>query len=295
MNKNVVFILLGAFFIAMIVAMIIRSAFSSSSNGDTNVEVSKILVANKSISIGRTLTKDDVRWQTWPKDALFKGVIKESDQKDPDKLAIYGQKIRRSIEKGEPISLRAIIKESEGHSFIASSLGAGMRAVSIPVSAASSAGGFIRPGDRVDVILTYSPRFSGEAKNYSQRTVQRYASQTVLSNVKVLAIDQKSTKSKSDDEKAKPGKTITLEVSKKDAEVIYLSLEMGEMSLALRGLGEKDGVKLSKTKNLTTDANVSDVIKSVTRKQRKASVNTNSIRVYNGRNAQDVIVRAAEQ
>lgn len=272
--------------------MAVRSSFKKPPEGTTAIEMTEILVSTKRIPIGEEVKKEKTKWQKWPEDALFKGVIIKSKQKDPEKLEIYGEKVRRSIEKGEPITTNAIIKESAGKSFLAASLDKGMRAVSIPVSAANSAGGFIQPGDRVDIILTHTPRFRGEARTYAETTVQRYASQTILSNVKVLAVDQKAKKS-GDDDKVKPGKTVTLEVDKKGAEVLALALEMGDLSLALRSLGDSNETPtVNKLKELTTDAEVSDVIKAVIDKQKKATVNTNVIRVYNGRDAKDMTVRS---
>ncbi len=291
MNKNVIFIIVGAVLAAIIVSMAVRSAVKNPQDASSAVEVTEILVASNKISIGKEVKKEDVKWQKWPKDALFKGIIEKSKQKDVENLKIYGQKVRRTIEKGEPVTMGAVIKESAGRSFLAASLGEGMRAISIPVSAVSSAGGFIQPNDRVDVILTHSPKFKGDAKIYAETTVQRYASQTILSNIKVLAIDQK-TKKNSNDDKVKPGKTATLEVDKKGAEILALAMKMGELSLSLRNLGDiEDNSNKNTRQNLTTDTEISDVIKAVINKQKKAAISTNVIRVYNGREAQDITVR----
>jgi pilus assembly protein CpaB len=110
---------------------------------------------------------------------------------------------------------------------MAATLGDGKRAVSIPISAESGAGGFILPNDRVDVILTR------EVENETQRT---FRSQTLLNDVRVLAIDQ--VLRQDDDQEYVVANTATLELSLGQSELLAQAQANGELSLALRGLGD---------------------------------------------------------
>jgi pilus assembly protein CpaB len=109
-------------------------------------------------------------------------------------------------------------------------LSAGMRAVSTEISAETGAGGFILPNDRVDVILT---RSSG---SQSKGGGDNFVSETILRNVRVLAIDQ--TVQEKDGQKVVVGKTTTLELSARQTETLVLSRRRGNLSLALRSLAD---------------------------------------------------------
>ena len=106
----------------------------------------------------------------------------------------------------------------------------GMRAVSTKISPETGAGGFILPNDRVDVILTK------KEKNESIGGSETFNSETILANVRVLAIDQ--TVKEEDGRQVVVGKTATLELAPEQAEVLTLAEQMGEMSLALRSLAD---------------------------------------------------------
>jgi pilus assembly protein CpaB len=108
---------------------------------------------------------------------------------------------------------------------MAATLAPGMRAVSIGISTESSAGGFILPNDRVDVILTEQ---LGDAHQFHARTI--------LNDVRVLAVDQTYKEDK--DQKVVLAKTATLELTPKQAEAVERSQSSGTISLSLRGLGD---------------------------------------------------------
>ena len=289
MNKNVIFIIFGALVVSILVALIVQSSLKKD-DGAAAIDMAEILVAKKRIAVGQRLKAEDAEWQKWPKEAIYKGTIERSKQEDEEKLAVYDKIVRRSIEKGQPVSTHAIIKQSQAHNFLAASLGEDMRAFSVPVSAASSVGGFVRPGDRVDVLVTFRPRFSGATRDIAALAVERYATQTILQNVRVLAVDQRAKEAEDDSKKKiKPGKTVTLEVDRKGAEELALAVELGELSLALRKLGEKEITPESKT--LTTDKSVADIYKLVKSIESRSRVSTGTVRLYNGRQVENVIVR----
>jgi pilus assembly protein CpaB len=289
MNKNVLMIMGGALAVAIIVAMIVQSKLGGSHEKATGVE---ILVANKKLLQGEKIKADDVRWQAWPEDALFTGVIRRSEQKDEKKLAVYDAPLRRIVEAGEPITEQVTITDAKGGSnYLAAAIAPGMRAVSVGVKAETAVSGFVGPGDFVDVILSYQPKMNGELQQYSGGIVQTFATETILSNVKVLAVDQ-DVKGDERDPKAS-AKTVTLEVSKTGAETLYLAQTMGSISLSLRHLGEKDTASDQKP-SITTDMSRSAVIKRVEKIRNEEKTSSDTVRVYSGNSIQNVPVRAGQ-
>jgi pilus assembly protein CpaB len=230
---------------------------------------------------------------------------------DKKTTEILEGRLSRNVQKGEPILKSALISETRGN-FVAATLGKGMRAVAINVKAANMVGGFATPGDYVDVILTYkkSIKYEGpdnpDIENMIERNLDSYATETVLQNVKVLAVDQSTSmvgggggsggegekKKKDKDGKVKVGKTVTLEVDIKGAEVLALSSRMGDLSLALRGIGD-DRIITEKVP-VTTDARITNIFDEVLEEIRKTQVNSGQVsqivRIYRGEKVEDLPV-----
>jgi pilus assembly protein CpaB len=143
------------------------------------------------------------------------------------KQPFIGAVVREPIAAGEPITARKIVRAGES-GYLAVVLAAGKRAMSIPVTVDSGAGGFILPGDRVDVILSRKLDTGGPNS--------LFVSQTVLRNMKVLAIDQTTQTEK--DAAAVIGATATLEVSGDEAETLAVSKQAGTLSLTLRSYAD---------------------------------------------------------
>ncbi|MBU2396371.1 MAG: Flp pilus assembly protein CpaB, partial [Alphaproteobacteria bacterium] len=137
---------------------------------------------------------------------------------------------------GEPIVSRKIVRAGDS-GYMAAYLEPGMRAMAIRVTVETAAGGFILPGDRVDVLLTRETTLSNMGAQEGDRS--KFASSTVMQNIKVLAIDQ-STRA-GDDEQAVVGATATLEVGPRDAEALALAKSEGELSLVLRSYADTGG------------------------------------------------------
>ena len=176
------------------------------------------------------------------------------------------------------------------------------------MSASSSVGGFARPGDYVDVILTYDVRVDNRSQDQARSFVRRHASETVLRNIRVMAVDQDA---KEADREAKIGKVVTLEVTPEGAEVLALSLEMGDISLALRRLGSNVQEEEGSDFTPTTDVGISKTLQrlnnmsgdmagapspmpmadqeQVVRPQRDYGATTN-IRVYSGGKSERITV-----
>ncbi|NBW07188.1 MAG: Flp pilus assembly protein CpaB [Caulobacteraceae bacterium] len=151
------------------------------------------------------------------------------------KADYIGSVVREPILAGEPIVARKIVRAGDS-GYLAAYLEPGMRAMAIRVTVETAAGGFILPGDRVDVLLTRQTSLSN-LDNAGQDS--KFASSTVMRNIKILAIDQ--TTRAGDDEQAVVGATATLEVGPADAEALALAKSEGELSLVLRSYADTAG------------------------------------------------------
>src|SRR3954469_6032398 len=184
--------------------------------------MSEVLVASTNLSPGQALTTEQVRWEKWPSSTVDPSFITH-DAAVKEEDIVKGSVVRAMILPGQPITKTAIV-HGDASGFMAATLGEGMRAISIAISVDSGAGGFILPNDRVDVILTRKPE-GGQSKGFAK---------TILSNLRVLAVDQTYRQEK--DTRTVFGKTATVEVSPEQAELIAAAAQSGVLSLSLRPL-----------------------------------------------------------
>ncbi len=195
---------------------------------EPQIVTDEVLVAARDLQVGAKVTPGDMRWQTWPTEALASGYVVK-DQTPDAMISMQGALVRSAMMRGEPITNGKVI-DTTSAGFMAARLGKGMRAVSVSISPETGAGGFILPGDRVDVIVTH------ESRNDTGRD-SIVVSDTVLANVRVLAIDQAFGEANDDTgEKIAVGKTATLELTPKQAETLARSQAMGDLWLSLRSL-----------------------------------------------------------
>jgi pilus assembly protein CpaB len=188
------------------------------------IELVEVLIANTDIPMGNALAEADVRWQQWPSGAVMgQFVLKRGNN---DKREILGTLARASFVAGEPIVKSKLATPGQG--FLSSILPAGMRAISLEISAENGAGGFILPNDRVDLLLTRRETLPGATVSF--------ISETVMTNIRVLAIDQRVQEQNG--QKAVVGRTATLELTPEQAETLAVSRQMGSISLALRSLAD---------------------------------------------------------
>jgi pilus assembly protein CpaB len=192
----------------------------------------QILVAAKDVTAGHLLDPTLVRWQPWPEKAMMTTFINNKAEPDVAK-AIAGAVVRMPLSAGQPITEASIVRAG-GAGFMAATVTAGMRAIGVPVTAETSAGGFILPNDRVDVVLTR--QLPSEGKSFE--------SITILSDVRVLAVDQTAHQGK--DQETVIGKTATLELTEKQSELVTRAQQSGVLSLALRSIGDSDGMPIAK-------------------------------------------------
>jgi pilus assembly protein CpaB len=209
--------------------------------------MSQVLVASRDLPIGTRLSAADMRWQDWPQEALNATFVTSGPAAPPAKgaakivktataaaeqiasggapmQAFEGALVKEPIAAGEPMTARKIVRGGEG-GYMAVVLHPGMRAISIPVSTETGAGGFILPGDRVDVM---------QAK--ANEGNKGFTTQVLLSDVRVLAIDQATEPAK--DATSLVGAVATLEVAADAAQLVAQAKAQGEIILALRSYAD---------------------------------------------------------
>ena len=194
------------------------------------IELVEVLTAATDITLGTSLTAEHFGWQQWPSAAAAAGYIKRDERPEADS-ELVGAVARSSFLPGEPITEGKIAIAGKG--FMSSILPKGFRAFATRISAETSAGGFILPKDRVDVILT-------------EDNDKGISSETILQNVKVLAIDQ--TFEEKDGEMVVVGETATLELLPSQSEVLASAQRQGNLSLVLRSLEDAKGDEVAEDK-----------------------------------------------
>jgi pilus assembly protein CpaB len=235
-------ILISLFLLSVVAlgAILWRNANVSSTAVANSVQQPKtmVLAAAQALRTGTLLRAEDVHWLDWS-DAVPAGAMVRPSQQDraaqPDAdlqalSSVYGAVLKQRVDPNMPI-LSAIIVKPGDRGFLAAVLAPGYRAVSIGVNPVSGASGLIFPGDHVDLILTQD--FQKGEEPISRRSV----SETIVTNVRVLAIDQRLQEASPDPKSQVPiPRTVTLEVLPKQAEMINVAVQLGTLSLALRSV-----------------------------------------------------------
>jgi pilus assembly protein CpaB len=205
----------------------------------------RVIVARHDIAPGTFIQSSDLDWGVAPdtgsEATLHEGAVKLED--------FNGAVVRREVHSGDPVPQSSVMKSGEG-GFMSAVLDAGMRAVSIGVTATSGNAGFVSPGDHIDLIVTHHIKPQGNNANGTDTVV----SETFVHNVRVVAIDQMLD---NPDNKAVLAKTITVEVSPRQAEQVAVAEEMGKISVALRSLlspAAKAAMKQPDAKPLSPEA-----------------------------------------
>ena len=192
----------------------------------------EVLVAKSEIGLGQSVKPDDLQWQAWPT-ATSGNFISKASKADAIK-EITGSIARSPFIAGEPIREQKLVR-ADGSGFMAAILPAGFRAISTEISPETGAGGFILPNDRVDVIL------SKRERNPDTKGPDLTTSEIILTNVRVLAIDQ-APKEK-EGTSSMVGKTATLELKPEQAETLARARQSGTLTLALRSIVDVSAVE----------------------------------------------------
>jgi pilus assembly protein CpaB len=199
------------------------------------METIDVLVAKSDIGLGQTVKLEDLLWQTWPASTVSNTFIRRSDRPDAT-TQVAGSIARAPFIAGEPIREQKLVK-ADGSGFMAAILPTGMRAVSTEISPETASGGFILPNDRVDVVLTRHQKNPDRADSNDI-----VVSQIILSNIRVLAIDQ-APKEK-DGQNSLVGRTVTLELKPEQTATLAAARQAGSLSLALRSIADANAVEI---------------------------------------------------
>jgi pilus assembly protein CpaB len=217
--------------------------------------MTRVLVAKVDLAVGQRLSPDNMTWQSWPAATLnpsyiTDGVVSAAPQGaaatavrtaastvtditsggGPKLQAMAGAIVRDQIFAGEPITAKKIIRSGDT-SYMAVRLPAGMVAMSLPINVESGAGGFIQPGDRIDVLSTHA--------DTSKNSAGGMITETVLANALVLAIDQHTDQPKAG--ASMIGATVTVEVPAVSASSVARARTQGGLTLALRSYADIGG------------------------------------------------------
>jgi pilus assembly protein CpaB len=183
----------------------------------TPMATKTIVVASKALRYGMELSADHLREVAWSQDSVPRGAFNTIS----DFLAGGKRVVLAPIETNEPV-LALKVTGAGQRATLSSLVQDGMKAVTIRVNDVEGVGGFVLPGDRVDVVLTRAEK-------------DKASTEVVLQNVRVLAVDQ-SADTRSD--KPTVAKAVTLEVSTEQAQRVWLASSVGNLSLLLRKAGE---------------------------------------------------------
>lgn len=204
----------------------------ASKNKAAQQEPTMVLVAGAALASGQFIKADQLKWQSWP-DANVqptyivksKANIKEFD----------GAVVRQGIPAGQPVTKDMVVQPGD-RGFLAAVLNPGMRAKTVAVDATTGLAGFVFPGDRVDLILSH--RVNARQVANGEPPESHQVSETILTEVRVIGIDQTVS-----DQKGKPqvAKNVTFELTPDQVEIISVAQNLGKLSLSLRSLSKKDG------------------------------------------------------
>jgi pilus assembly protein CpaB len=190
------------------------------------VELAKVVVATSEIKFGEAINSSNIKVVDWPQDAFPEGAFTATSEVISD----GNRRVLTTIFPGEPI-ITAKITGENGRAGLSGIIAEGMRAVTVPVNTVNGVGGFIQPGDRVDILLTKN---DNEDDSISSTTLMEY--------VKILSVDQNAG---SRNETAQVASSVTIETDANGAKKIAWGLNVGTLSLTLRGAGDAETAKAS--------------------------------------------------
>jgi len=211
-----------------------------------------VVIARADIPVGSEIDTTMIDYQRWPKHLLVPGFVVRPEQGAPP---IVGKMTRTVVKARQPI-LDTMLANPNDPSFLPGVLSEDMRAITIPVDAITGVGGFVFPGDRVDVMITqefiYRPKKGNADDVFGRGGVvenRENITEILLPNVRVLAINQRTVANNADPKAKDAGNplpsNVTLEVTPKDAEKLRLAEKEGRLSLVLRSIKDKDKIDIA--------------------------------------------------
>lgn len=190
----------------------------------------RMLVAARPLSIGTLLKDDDLREMEVPGDTVPDGAFVGGQESQAE---LRGALLRRFVDPNSPI-IRTDVLRPRDRGFLAAVLRPGTRAISIGVDVVTGASGLIWPGDEVDLILTQNLNTGEQGRESPGR---RVVGETILSAVRVIAVDQQISHSGTDTIAGRVvARTVTLEVTPEQAERVAVAMQLGRISLVVRSI-----------------------------------------------------------
>lgn len=200
-----------------------QARLSEIGSGQQAIKLASIVVATEPMRFGEKVTEENLKLVSWPADAMPEGAYTSIEEV----IGNGERKAIKSIEANEPV-LAVKLTGENGRAGLAGIIAEGMRAVTIPVDQVKGVGGFVMPGDRVDIVFTQRDRATGEN-----------TAKIIMEKVKVLSVDQQA-ESRADAPMV--AKTVTLETDTDGAKRLALASEIGRLSLLLRSAGDEESV-----------------------------------------------------
>jgi pilus assembly protein CpaB len=237
MDMKKVLLIVGAMIVALGAAFGVNQLMRGSAAPEARaaaapeVEGPKVLVATRAMPVGTILTAESLRFQPWPEGLVRNDAYYVEGQADMN--ALVGSVVRIALPAGSPVTRGSLVNPND-RGFLAAALGPGMRAVTVPLSPDQGVGGFVFPGDRVDVIVSI------EIQNEQDSNIKLFTSETIVRNLRVLAVDQNTNPGNGQGGTVTPtvAATVTLEATPQIAERIAVARSVGTISLSLRSLAE---------------------------------------------------------
>src|SRR4051812_15969709 len=235
MNVKKLALLVGALAIAVITAIMAKNMFAGAGAQQAAAAPAvplgpKVLVARKALPVGTIIDAEALTYQPWPKELMQSAYYVEGGA-DSDPKMLLGTVVRYPITAGQPVTRGSIVGPQD-RGFLAAALGAGMRAITVPVNVSTGVAGFVFPGDHVDVVLTQNVEGGGDGPALK-------VSETIIRNVRVLATDQRITdKDKDGKTEVKTFSNVTFEVTPRIAEKLAVAQSLGTLSLSLRSIAD---------------------------------------------------------
>jgi pilus assembly protein CpaB len=235
MDVKKIALLFGALVIAVVTAVMAKNMFAGAGAEQAAAAPAvplgpKILVARKALPVGTIIDAEALGYQPWPKELIQSAYYNEGAP-DSEISKLLGTVVRNPVTAGQPLTRGSLVGPKD-RGFLAAALGPGMRAVTVPVNAASGVAGFVFPGDRVDLVLTQDVEGGGDGPKLK-------VSETIVRNVRVLATDQRID-SKDEDGKieVKTFANVTMEATPRIAEKIAVAQSVGTLTLSLRSIAD---------------------------------------------------------
>jgi pilus assembly protein CpaB len=229
-----------------------QKAPAAQAQGSEQVKTVNVYVAAKPIPIGVAITPDMIVAQPWPEHLVLDGFIRDESGKASDggpvgANAVVGMVTRAPFQQQEPI-LSTKLANPNDPNFLAAELPKGMRVITIQTNETQGVAGFVFPGDHVDVMVTHLVDKMVNGLPHADGTTgapqmeKDSVTETVLTNTKVMAVDQHSTNVGSTDAEGKllVPRSVTLMVSPADAQRLRLAEKLGTLTLDLRSLADRD-------------------------------------------------------